>query len=93
MQLTTIKGIKTPSEAYKVGVNAFMKKSRTDTNEAINMINTGIRISSGTIFLIKEIVTLERAITASTAMLIPIALSILVEMAKTGHNPSSATRI
>jgi hypothetical protein len=93
MQLTTIKGIKTPSEAYKVGVNAFIKKSSTETNEAINMIKTGILISPGTIFLIKDIVTLERAITAKTAILIPIALSMLVDIANTGHKPSRATRI
>ena len=93
IQLTTINFKKVPRDAASSGVNAFMNISSTVTSAAITTINTGIRISEGTTFRIKEIAKLDNTKTKTTPNPIPIALSTRLVTARVGHIPRNCTKV
>lgn len=89
IQFTTISGIKIPKDLWRAGVKACVKRSTMVVKVAITIINTGIRIFSGVIFLIEETSKFEKNNTNVVATPIPKPLKTVVVTARVGHNPKA----
>jgi hypothetical protein len=87
MQLTTIKGIKTPIDSDRSGKYAFITRSTMVVNAAIIIMNMGIRTEEGITFLKSDMTISEKRITNVIARPIPMPLDTLEVTAKAEHNP------
>ena len=92
MQLTTISGMKTPSDFESAGMKACRSRSTIVTNPAITTTNMASLISFGMIFLSAEITTLQHVRIIRTESPIPIPLNSVVVMAIVAHIPICCTR-
>ena len=89
MQFTTIRGMNTPRELARSGRNAWIDRSTQVTKPAITTMNMAIRILSGMIFRIAEIMMLDRVRMMVTATPMPMPLKKEVVMAMVEHMPST----
>jgi hypothetical protein len=92
MQLTTIRGINTPSCREMEKKYAFITSSTITTNVAITTIYEAILTFLGMRFLIEEMMTLEKKRTKVTQSPMPIPFSTAVVMARVGHKPSTSLK-
>ena len=91
-QLTTIKERKTPKEAYRFGMKAFVNLLTIVTKAAMMTMKAGISISSGISFRRREMITFEQTRTKVKRMPIPNAVSKEVVTASAGQVPRTAMK-
>ena len=92
MQFTTIRGMNTPREDAREGTYAWISRSTQVTKPAMTTMNMAIRILSGTILRMAEMMTLESVRITVTARPMPRPLKNEVVMAMVEHMPRTCTR-
>ena len=93
IQLTTIRGMYIPSEAFSEGRYASKRSCIIVTNEATITMNAGILTLSGITFLSTEIKRLLSARTAAVVSPIPRPFMADVVTASVGHIPRVRTNV
>ena len=91
MQFTTIRGMNTPRDADRAGTKAWISRSTQVTKPAITTMNMAMRILSGMIFRMAEMMTLESVRITVTATPMPMPLNMEVVMAMVEHIPMTCT--
>jgi hypothetical protein len=93
MQFTTMRGMNSPRDLSISGAKALMHICRIVTSDAMTTMNDGMRTMSGTRFLIREIIKLEKMSTAIVAKPMDIPLRAELVVPNVGHMPKRRTKV